>query len=286
MRRIELRLVATVGTIATFAVLALALTGCAPAPAPAQLPAGVLADVYQPRTEIQSGRLAIQVINGSDAAVTVTSAEFVSPDYSAPIVWEAHDVPLGPGRAVDLRVVPVEPACGDRDDPAPGVVVLGFRLEDGREGVAEVEAGDPFDAFPRITDERCLGILLAEIAMIEPDRVEPDGRVVFSVTPTGDGGSAELIALRSTILVTLLGSDGLPVTELALGRTVTGTDPAGELAFPIAPARCDPHAIAEDKVGTLFPIEVEIGSRRGVTRLSAGDEFRAQLYAFVTESCS
>jgi hypothetical protein len=277
----------TATLLGAIALVGAALGGCAPGTAPAaDLPAGVTADVYQPRTEIQSGRIAIQVKNGSDVPITLTSAEFVSPDYSAPIVWDAHDLTLSPGRAIDLRVVPVEPDCGDHAGADPATVVLGFRLEDGAAGTAELEAGDPFEAFPRIPDEQCLGILLGEIATIVPDRVEPDGRIVFSVTPAAGGGSAELIALRSTILVTLLGADGLPVTELPIGRTVAAGDPPSELSFPAAPARCDPHAIAEDKVGTLFPIEVEIGSRHGVTRLGNTDEFRAQVYAFVTESCS
>ena len=47
--------------------------------------------------------------------------------------------------------------------------------------------------------------------------------------------------------------------------------PPVELRLGIRPARCDPHAVAEDKVGTLLPLRVSVAGREGVLKIDAGD---------------
>jgi hypothetical protein len=267
------------------------LAGCAPVPSDADLPAGVSVSVYQPRTEIESGRLVVQVDNESGETVTVTRAELNSPDYSAPIVWQRHDARLAPGVAIDLRVDPVAPACGEPSE-APMRVTLDFALEDGRAGEAVLDATDPFEQFPAIPDALCLGILLAEVADVHTARLEGDGRpgspgrLVLAVSGAQGEGAVTLEAVESTILVALIGSDGSSVTRTPIGLTVSAATPPTELTVPVQPGRCDPHAIAEDKEGTLFPIEITIGDRSGAFRLPATDEFRRQVYAFVQAYCA
>ena len=265
------------------------MTGCAPTPA--TLPDGVSVKIYQPRTEIQSGRFAIQVTNGSDVPVTVVGAQLDSPDYSAPISWEPHDVRLAPGIAIDLRVDPVPPACGEPSSE-PMLVELDFRLEDGSVGQATLEASDPFNQFPRIPDALCLGILLDEVAAVSTVRIESDGlpgspgRLVLGIVPHDGDATATIDAIQSTILVSMVGSDGLPLPELPIGLEVSSATAPTELSFPVRPGRCDPHAIAEDKVGTLFPIEVTVGGRSGSFRLPSADEFRTEVYSFVQAYCA
>jgi hypothetical protein len=274
--------------VAVLAPAISSLAGCAPTAA--ELPDGVSVAVYQPRTEIESGRLVIQVTNDSDVPVTVRRAELESPDYSAPIVWERHDAPLSPGIAIDLRVDPVAPACGEPNQ-APMLVTLDFRLEDGREGRAVVDATDPSDQFPGIPDALCLEVLLTEIADVRTVRLESDGRpgspgrLVLAIAGADGEGTATLDVIRSTILVSLLGADGFPVTDAPIGLDVSSATEPTELSFPVRPGRCDPHAIAEDKEGTLFPLAVTLGDRRGAFRLPSTDEFRAQVYAFVRAYC-
>jgi hypothetical protein len=265
------------------------LSGCAPTPA--TLPDGVSVKIYQPRTEIQSGRFAIQVTNGSDVPVTVVRAQLDSPDYSAPIVWESHDARLSPGIAIDLRVDPVPPACGEPSSE-PMLVDLDFRLEDGSVGQATLEASDPFEQFPRIPDALCLGILLDDSAAVSSARIDSDGlpgspgRLVLAIEPRDGDATATLDAVQSTILVSLLGADGQPVPELPIGMDLSSATSPTELSFPVVPGRCDPHAIAEDKVGTLFPIEVTVGGRNGSFRLPSSDVFRSQVYSFVQAYCA
>jgi hypothetical protein len=53
----------------------------------------------------------------------------------------------------------------------------------------------------------------------------------------------------------------------------------------VRPARCDPHAVAEDKVGTLLPVELEVGGATGVVKVAAPPALRADLYRFVAVAC-
>ncbi|MFD8237495.1 hypothetical protein ACFV20_37220, partial [Streptomyces sp. NPDC059696] len=54
----------------------------------------------------------------------------------------------------------------------------------------------------------------------------------------------------------------------------------------IRPARCDPHAVAEDKVGTLLPLKVTVGKRNGLLKVAAPTELKGRIYDFVTAACS
>ena len=68
-------------------------------------------------------------------------------------------------------------------------------------------------------------------------------------------------------------------------RIVQGA-PRIELRLRIRPARCDPHAVAEDKVGTLLPLNVSVGGREGQLKIAAGTALRGQIYDFVTSACA
>jgi len=278
--------------VATLVVALAAGLLAACAPPSAELPDGVTTIVFQPRTEVANGRLAIRISNDSDETLTVLGAEYDSPDYSAPIVWHRHEAPLAPGTAIDLRVEPPRPSCAETASAEPATVLLDFRLENGATGQAVLEPGDPWNHFPQIPEALCLGLLLSDATEVTTDRVESDGlprhpgTLVLSLTPSGGDARATLDAVRSAILIGLRDADGEPAQRLAVDLELAGSDAPQELRFTIAPDRCDPHAIAEDKVGTLLPIEVTVGSRSGLIRLPSSDEFRAQVYAFVQSYCA
>ena len=279
--------------VAVLAVFAAGVTSCS-APAPAALPDGVTVAVIQPRTEEATGRLAFEVVNGSHDDITLTRAEFDSPDYSEPIVWKRHDARLAAGYAIDLRVDPVDPSCAADADSDAATVVLDYRLADGSAGRATLEPTDPFSQFPKIPDRVCVARQLDDVAPVAAAHVVSDGlpghpgRLVLSITPAdnpGDVSPATLHAIRSTILITLLDAGGLHTPELPVEQDLLALDGPTELDFPIAPARCDTHAIAEDKVGTLIPIVVTVGARSDTIRLPSTPEFKGEVYAFVQSFC-
>ena len=275
--------------IAALAVAGLLLTSCAGS-ASAPLPHGVGVTVYQARSDVDAGKFAIRVTNGTKSALTVTRAIFDSPDYTEPMAWHNTTARVPAGGAVDLRITVVKAEC--EREKRTDTVHLGFTLADGRTGTADVTPGDPYKQFPKLADQDCLAQNLDATVAVATARVDSDGVVgspghlVFSLTPAGGGHTAVLDVVRSTILISLLAPDGTHVESLPLDQTLSGDDPPSELSFAIAPAgRCDPHAVAEDKVGTLFPIEVTVDGVSGRIRLPSSQEFRGQVYAFVESYC-
>ena len=61
--------------------------------------------------------------------------------------------------------------------------------------------------------------------------------------------------------------------------------PPSVVVLQLTPGRCDPHAIAEDKRGTIMPIDVVVDGTAGRIYVPAADAVRGALYTFVTESC-
>ncbi|MBO9578048.1 MAG: hypothetical protein J7480_04680 [Microbacteriaceae bacterium] len=262
--------------------------------APAALPDGVTVDVYQTRTDLPARRLEIAVANAGTEALTVTSAELVSAQFAGPAVWHARPggTVVHAGFAVDLPVELPGPAC---DDPAPAAAVrLGFTTADGATGTAELPAVDRYDRLPDMRAEECFGVAVAKVAAMTidgPVRVgEVDGAptafVAVAIEPTGAEDAFTIDALEDTVLLALRSPDGAAAESLPLGLRVAGTDAPSVLEIPIAPARCDAHAVAEDKQGTIFLLEATApDGAAGLVRIAAAPEARASIYAFYAQAC-
>lgn len=84
--------------------------------------------------------------------------------------------------------------------------------------------------------------------------------LTITAVPTGAPGRLELVALRSTVLLRPAPTDGGgdPPQDWPLSLTVDAASGPQSIELRIVPTRCDPHALAEDKVGTLFPLVVRI----------------------------
>jgi len=55
----------------------------------------------------------------------------------------------------------------------------------------------------------------------------------------------------------------------------------------VVPTRCDPHAVVEDKRGTVFGVHARVDRvAQHVFYLPAPDALRAELRAFVGEHCA
>ena len=123
-----------------------------------------------------------------------------------------------------------------------------------------------------------------------PSRIPANtgARLNLTLTPTGAPGSVSFVGVRSTTLLTVVGMVDVrgETPHPAFPVTVTGTDAPSVLSLVVSPARCDDHAIAEDKRGTIFPLTVDVGGDRGEIAVAATPELRAELYAYVQASCA
>jgi hypothetical protein len=249
------------------------------------LPAGLSVVVYQPRPDVALGQFAIQVVNAGDGDVEIISARLSSPDFVDDVVWTGNGSTVLEGRKLDLRVPLPQIDCTAATAPR---VLLSADVGNPSE-LSEVEIADPYDLLPRWHAESCVGQAIAEIATVTPREViAPDGQepaiLVIDVAPTGSPGSVEFVAVRGTTLLQPAES-GVSTPELDLQVTLSADGPA-ELRVPLLPNRCDAHALAEDKVGTIIPFLVDAGTAEPVRwMMILPDQLKGELYAYYARYC-
>ncbi len=133
----------------------------------------------------------------------------------------------------------------------------------------------------------CLAREASAVAAITlaPDlEVAADGRtaVLRLLMQPRAAGAGELVIDRVEE-TTLLAE--APQARWPRSVTVRAGGPGAELRLGIRPSRCDPHAVAEDKVGTLLPLRVRVAGREGVLKIDSGSQLRGRIYDFVTKAC-
>jgi len=256
-------------------------------------PPGVSVSMYQTRTDVAPRRLELAIQNGTDDPLRITGARLLSSQFAAAAEWQKASTTIPPGATVDLPVQLPDPDC-TIDDPVH-TVEFDYESDDGMSGTARVIADDRLDRMPALRLEDCLQqsvTAVVELTISDPPRrVQLLGHPVIEVdlraVPTGGEGSVILDQLASTTLLTPIDpATGLPAPTAALGVTIAAGDAPSVVTLLLAPGRCDPHAIAEDKRGTIMPIDVRVGQATGRLSVPSSDAVRGALYALVTELCA
>lgn len=286
-------------------VLAFGLTACAPRterPA-AVLPSGLSVSVQQGRLDIEAQRLVVRVENDGDAPVTVERLEVESPTLTPGMVRN-EPFQVGAGDALQIRMPLSASECGTDASTPPkpeATIVLEVATAAGRAS-GELIADDPHGTLARVANTECLGESVERVAAIElPEHLRSTGsgteRRAFidvevvpaaSASPSrsdgsteADGGSFTVDRVYGTTLLNAEGGIDWPIgIEVSVGgEPVT-------ISLPVRPARCDAHAIADDKRGTILPFEIRTSDGRGGRLdLSSGDTLKAELYAYYGERC-
>lgn len=281
-----LRIIAAISAIASVAAVA----GCADSGS--QVPEGLSVSVYQPRPDVAAGRIAIQVHNDSDRELTIESAELTSSSFLDDLVWASdRESRISPGRAVDLRV-PLGDAECDESTVARHTVTLEYRwIGDSESRTTAIVPTDPFGVLTALHDAACLGERIAQVATLTAESIDSSGlpgdaaTLTIRVEPTGEPGEYTIDAVTSTTLLAPT-KDGVATPEAELGITVDADGPP-EFILLLVPNRCDVHALAEDKVGTLIPLQVTApDGTRGRLVLSSSDDLRREMYAFYSSYCA
>ncbi|CAI3798171.1 hypothetical protein NKCBBBOE_02010 [Pseudarthrobacter sp. MM222] len=283
-------------------------TGTGPQEAAPAFP--VTAEVNQNRDDYGRQRVSIQVSNTSGAVLTVLGARLRSALFADGISWQASPdgIELPPGQTKSLPAALPAPVCAPaarthpartdaaRTDAVPtdAAPTLALRMAPalGTAPEESVAAADPYGVLARNNAELCLAQAADLIAGFRLDpglEVAADGRtavVRLLVTPRGAGAAAEAAALTIGRIegTTLLAED--PAVPWPRGVSVRAGGDVREIRLGFRPARCDPHAVAEDKVGTLLPLRVTVAGRDGVLKVDAGPQLRGQIYDFVTAACA
>lgn len=256
--------------------------------------AAITVAVNQSRTNYGTLAIDLLVTNNGPAPKTVTSVILDSGLYAGPVVWtsDGGGTVLPPGQPKSLVTELPEPECGNAESgsPAPDLVA---RLQlNGSEQVQEATVSDAFGVLERNRAEHCLGLAVQEIAAVEllPGLQLEDPQVAtlrLAITPRprqpeaagGPGLTIERI-LETTLLA---GAGPAPWPE---GMHIRTGDEQQIFLLPVRPARCDPHAVAEDKVGTLLPLEVSVNGQSGTIKVAAGAELKGAIHDFVGAACA
>jgi hypothetical protein len=256
--------------IASCVAVVLTVSGCTAvgSPVPPTTRAASAEDLViefrQNRDQVASDAAIVRVGNGGDHDITIVGLELAGSAFTAPTVRDRSST-IRAGQTTDLAVElpPIDCDAGDGD----AQVDLQLRLDDGAVLTAS-DLSDPTDALQRIRASTCTVAAvqrIAEVAAAPGIRLEGAGATTVAVltitaVPTGAPGRLELVALRSTVLLRPAPTDGGgdPPQDWPLSLTVDAASGPQSIELRIVPTRCDPHALAEDKVGTLFPLVVRI----------------------------
>lgn len=259
--------------------------GCAATPS---LPGEVGARVYQTRSDVAADAIEIQVQNGADTDLTVVSARLTSPYLSEAATYNRL-TRIPAGATIDLKATLPAAACDtDPGASAPASVDMVFELA-GHRGQATLPATDSLGQLRSIATAACLNERVERLVTIEPPATVSSGRDVLSLmyrlAPTGEPGAVTFAATGPTTLLTPAAANGRPVD--AEGIDVRMTPDSGPRAIEVhyVPARCDAHAIAEDKQGTLLPMRVLVGATPGSITLPVDSDLRSQIYRTVARIC-
>lgn len=255
-----------------------------------EAPEGLSFSVYQTRFDANARQLQFHIDNQSGETVTFTGVRLDSPLFDSPVTWQGEST-VEDGRARDLKASLPAAAC-PRPMETDATASFDFVLGDGRNGTVTVVPGDPMEILASLTAADCLDAALqlhADLEIISLTATGKEGEaasMVLQLTPSSAPGELHLETIEGTNLLALLDDDGTQVDERSLDLTVSADSPPQQLVLRLEPTRCDPHAIAEDKQGTLFPLVFTTSEGEGgKVRIAAPDAIRSQLYAFVADFC-
>jgi hypothetical protein len=260
-------------------------------PAGAELPRGIAAQVLQYRSDYGPRQLQLEITNAGHSDIVVTAATFRSPFFTRPVTWNRFPANVLAGGAVDLPVVLPPPSCDGQVATSAGArprITIAYESE-GKRGSATLVPTEPFGSLETVHDDDCAKQAFERIAAITPATklrltTAADGRLTavldLAITPDpGASGTAVLRDIRSTILLDIVPQTALPLSF------VPGSAPA-TLSLAITPTRCDEHVIAEDKVGTILPVAVDVGPYANqLFSIVSSDDLKLQLYAYVAKAC-
>ena len=245
------------------AMALLALAGCeatnGPRPVEAPMPDGVVMHVDQSRIERKGREAYVRIDNGADQEMTVVGMRLTSPRLPD-ITWKGREV-VGVTYQGDVEIDLPRGRCGTEVD---ATVTLRYHLGDGPLTVSTGPADDIYGAIGLIADRDCAETTLTTAADVTVGQPTVDGegldsvlRLPVTLAPTGRSTEVEFAGFESTVLFRQT-ADSPADVSVPLGAS----DPATTQVLSVIPTRCDPHALAEDKVGTLFGVRVR-GTRLG-----------------------
>ena len=281
---------AAIAATAVCAALCSTLCGCSP-DAVKKLPPGISIDVYQSRFDYGEHKLEVSVRNSTDRPFEIRALEFSSPSFAPAAEYERTPSTVRANTTTDFRLLLPMADC----QAAVGAPVVKLTYSFGGESATvSTVPKDRLGQLPTIRADDCRDDEVHRVATITPTSpigyTTVDGtrvaRLEFTVVPTGAGGTLVIEDVRGTVLLNLVDENtGSPIDVMPLGLDVGASTTSQTFRLALAPARCDAHAVAEDKRGTFFPFVVTTRQGAGRMYIGVSDVQRTELYEFVRTAC-
>lgn len=222
-------------------------------PDKADLPTGIGLHIDQSRIERKTREVFVRIENDSTKELRVFAFVLTSGRFGT-VRWKGDET-VGRGEDADLKFTMPLGRCGSEVGAS---VRLIYRHGTSADRESASGADDPYDAIRLLLDRDCARRTLAEAASLSVGQPTVTGTRTRSVlhlpltlTPTGERTDVGFGGFESTPLFRQA-----PESPTAVDMPVGRGDAQQTIVMSIVPAGCDPHALAEDKVGTLFGMRV------------------------------
>lgn len=251
------------------------------------LPDGITVGLIQLRSDVAAGEAQVRIVNASDAPVEIGTVEIADARFADAATRTDPDrtTTVRPGATVDIRIGLPRMACDEADGEPTARLELAASGE-----VVEAPVDDLLGVIAPLHARECRAERLDRAVHLEMRTFRPSSpgepaELELAMEPTGRA-AATVVAIQPTNLLMFDGTDAAG-DALAIGlRVEEGSTEPVVTALPIVPARCDPHAVQEDKRGTVFTIEVELDGEPGEVEVAASPELRARILSWVTQWCA
>jgi len=262
------------------------LMACAPAATTVQrLPEGVEVHLDQSRILRKTRTVFVRLHNGSPHELVIERFVLTSPRFDD-VSWRGSEV-VGAGFDTDLQFAMPTGRCGGEGLNA--ALTITYRI--GTERFRSIaHPSDRYGAATAFVDRDCAEQSVRAAAAMEIGELRVDGsgrtavlELPVTFTPTGRRLDVTVTGFGSTVL--------FDVEPTPMGRQqirLTGETPV-TVDLRITPHRCDAHALADDKVGTLLPVQVRSAdlpeNSGGEFYLPLGSRRRAAMLSYYGQTC-
>jgi hypothetical protein len=287
-----MRLTAATRAVAVLAALSLTVmtAGCT-AETPSTETSPLSAAINQSRADHDLRIVSLEITNNSSETVSLVSAVLTSAQFEFPAAW-ARGTPLKPGLTVGLRVHLGPAVCPLPADVTPTVIV-GYRSADEVSHSVELEPAQPSNTLHTVGADDCIAHAVAVHAGVTFDGsvtwrhgVKEPAKIRLAIDPTGAPGSLTIGTMHGTVLLGLASAGGALIQSVAINDTVDASSKTHTVSLLILPNRCDVHAVAEDKRGTIFPFEIATSEGdSGIVYVRSDDAMKRALFAYVADYC-